>query len=825
MKEDNTPTVTSRRRKPTPHMRLRLETAKKLEKLHARQKKKKKHAEVQAIKAAGGDPEKSAAPAPPVRRLKKNGLSKPDEPSSKFRKRQKHKCWLPTHIYHAKRAHMTEPKHPLWRFAIALSPTEKTYRKTHRAGMLRGCIAWDASYMSTIQLEGVEASLISLFRGVGVDEDALTSKRQAKWRNGTRSWQGWMRERDGEQKWITKVEIVWSIQYDPSQDTDSLVSTNKKPKRKCFLRVHPSAFLQLWTELLKVAKMQRPPVMAEDLRFEIGSLEVTGPGSTEALLSALTPLNGSEESAKAWLSLRSLTNSSCLPANAILGFNISDPRLRFPPRTIKQTQSESANDELLQMLASWPPDKAHNPPSIFDRTARLTACRLLPSQKAINRRKGDAMPGEFPASVPSDPQIPILLIASRASTAGGQGSWTLLLPWKCVLPVWYHIMYYPLSTGGTPRFGGLEETRQIAFEHGISWFPGDCPGTQAGWEWEMMERAKRKADWEKRSKGKRVAWESIDLGHGRKGEIGMGWACDWEYLFSRTSASPPAPAPNPPSTSQATTTDSSTNHQDHPKPTNLAPETSKPDSTVTSTLPPCSINHIPFPFSSTTLSSSDPLPFSKKHALTTIHIILISRGSPTTCARIYRLPTTSPQLRFQWLSLANSILHPLPKNRRHTKPSFISTSARTNKTLAQLPTNESHPLRTQQTALSLLQPKSSSHSGTGTESRIIQPGDPTYPSVPEKEDLIGFVTTGNFDLGQGKATGIGCVAIDKVKLQSNKQEKETGIGDESGEGGEARGWRDVKELEGKLGKKVVERLCVVRDAGMAVGRLARWEIV
>ncbi|KAL9026637.1 MAG: hypothetical protein Q9180_007454, partial [Flavoplaca navasiana] len=144
MKEDNTPTMTSRRRKANAHMRLRLQTVDRLQKMHARAKKKRA-----GVREQKGDldlPEKEGAPAVHVRRLKKNALSKPEQPPAKFRKRQKHKSWLPTHVYHAKRAHMTEPKHPLWRFAIPLSPAEKSFRKTHRAGSLRGCVAWDTSY-------------------------------------------------------------------------------------------------------------------------------------------------------------------------------------------------------------------------------------------------------------------------------------------------------------------------------------------------------------------------------------------------------------------------------------------------------------------------------------------------------------------------------------------------------------------------------------------------------------------------------------------------------------------------------------------------------
>jgi len=74
---------------------------------------------------------------------------------------------------------------------------------------------------------------------------------------------------------------------------------------------------------------------------------------------------------------------------------------------------------------------------------------------------------------------------------------------------------------------------------------------------------------------------------------------------------------------------------------------------------------------------------------------------------------------------------------------------------------------------------------------VPQAGDDDYPVVPDQEDLIGFVTTGNFNLGEGKGTGIGSLVLGKV-------------------------------LEGKGREK---GLCVVREAGQGIGRLGRWEIV
>ena len=768
MKTDNTPTVTARRRNLTPHMRLRLDNVKNIKELGTRVKAKRVTA-AKTQKLGETDPEKMVCPGPRLPKVKNNRLALPEKPVSKFRKRQIHKSWLPTHIFHAKRAHMTEPKNPLWRFAIPLTPTDKAYRTTHRAGSLRGCVAWDTSYMSSIGLEGIESSLLGLLRCLGVGESALVGKREAKWRRGTRSWQDWVRECDGESLWIAPVRIVWCAgDAEAKKPPDDVVAGKAKQKRRLLVRIHPAAFLQLWNEILKVAKMQRPPVMVEDLRFEIGSIEIMGPGSTEALVSALRPILsdlgkeiGADSPARIWSQLGPVTNPAILPSNALLAFEISDPRLHHPQRTLQPLDVSGNDDAFLEILANWPVDTTQETPSISDRTSRLKASRL-PSQKAINRRKGNALPGAYPDALSTDPQIPILLLSSRSQSYGGQGSWTMLCPWKCVLPIWYSLIHYPLASGGNPRFGGLRETRQIAFEQGVPWFPGDFPGTKAGWEWELAEREKRKTEWEKRPKGKRIEWESVDLGQDKKGEVGKGWACDWEFLFKP----PTSTADSQPRNSTQTPTKTAADEQT--KTTTTVPtSTTTKESPLPPILPPLNIRHLSLP-SKTSLPS--PLP---PTALVSIHLTLLTRGVPQACARIYRLPSVST-LRSSWLSL-------IPSQKNTTPPEPTS------KHPPPLPKNVPLEIRTQHLAAALLAPR---HPNTH-ENTPLRAGDKNYPMCPGGEDLIGFVTTGNFNLGEGRGTGIGCLVLARVA-------------------------RDGKERGG---------LCIIRNAGEGVGRLARWRIV
>lgn len=809
MKDDNIPGHTSRRRRPTPHMRLRIQTAKKLQGLSARAKAKR-------LKSKNHNPAKEGSERAEqhnrIPQVKNNTLVGAVRVPSKFRKRQLHKSWLPTHLYHAKRAHITPPAQPLWRFAIPLSPTDKTYRKTHRAVSYRGCVAWDTSYMSTVRLGGAEASLISLLRGLRVEESMLTGKIGAKWRRGTRVWDGWIYESVGEKMLVCKTMIVWCLAV-PNTETDQDITSKEKEARQIFLRVHPSAFIQVWEEVLKLASMQQPAVVIEDLRFEMGSIEITGPGSTETLVGVLSPLPmiegacSPDPASEVWPLLGAVTNTASLPPNSLLGFEITDPRLRFPPRTVKSPNPANSEEALLQTLSSWPPDTTQRVPAIFDRSARFMASKRLASQKAINRRRGDTIFGVFPDPLPEDPRIPVLLVASRSPITGCQGSWTILLPWECVLPVWYSLMYYPLSSGGNPLFGGLQEKRQIAFEQRAAWFPGDFPGTNAGWDWEMMEREKRKAEWEKRPKGKRIQWDSLDIGGVKKGEIGIGWACDWERLFQGTPPESSHPVestadlPGSPLTAEKTFVPTISSPQAPAKSLpqiSSNPTTESIPSNKTPPAPPLKIQHIIHP----SFTQTPPL----ATALSTVSISLLSRGCPSVCARIYRLPssTTNPSLRSQWLALAqpSSKSSTSSKYLFNQRPSSAAIIAKRNKKNKKDLGPQPHHKRQFQLAASLLPPTTSS-SAHPIISSPPKAGDALYPSCPGEEDLIGFVTTGNFNLSEGRATAVGCVALIRVWQEGVGY----GLVGGGGGGGEKR------------------RLCIVRDSGQNVGRLARWEFM
>src|SRR5438045_5980542 len=150
-------------------------------------------------------------------------------------------------MFYAKRARMTEPKNPLWRMAIPITPNEKGYRPSHRAGNSRGALCWDTSYISTIGLEGTELGLEKVLRGVGIAKDAAWSNIGSRWREGKRTWTGWLTRNDADRvRQISLATVVWSHTATAGPDKDEVADEKKKMKkshrRRLLIRVHPSAF-------------------------------------------------------------------------------------------------------------------------------------------------------------------------------------------------------------------------------------------------------------------------------------------------------------------------------------------------------------------------------------------------------------------------------------------------------------------------------------------------------------------------------------------------------------------------------------------------------
>jgi ribonuclease P/MRP protein subunit POP1 len=311
----------------------------------------------------------------------------------------------------------------------------------------------------------------------------------------------------------------------------------------------------------------------------------------------------------------------------------------------------------------------------------------------------------------------------------------------------------------------------------------------------MDERHRRKEEWDRRPRGKRIEFESLDLGAGRKGEIGLGWACDFETLRKSVSVDKEHGG------SAVIVNNLTTNE-------------------AKSNLPPPHFQHL---LSTTINSISNPQLDIPAASLATIRITLFSRGVPLACARIYRLPQHPPRSDTQDSTSTRTTNEATPKsNTSQTKnTTAASISSIRDQWLAFVPlTNSPRPKLTPKPPppLSTLPPGAPRHRALAQT--LLQtpplpyPSTPktplsSHPMVPNEDDLIGFVTTGNFNLAEGKGTAFGSVVVEKVLEGLKARGREDGKGGGKGGGGLRR----------------QERMCIVRNAGESVGRLGIWELV
>ena len=960
MKVDNTPTVTRRTRPISRKLRLRFETAQLLKKHNQRSKTVRQKKKEAKANTKDPDPDKHTDISR-VPRIKKNKLADPPKATSKYKKRQVNKTWLPTHLWHTKRARMTRPTEPLWRMAIPLAPTEKSYRPSHRASGARGCIAWDTSYVSTVGCLGTDHTLENMLRLLGFVFERRPSLLR-KWQAGTRHAQGWIHEIDHQKKPISPATVIWmakpaareqannppaepiNAEQLPGDAVAANATNTKRQKlkldRRLFIRVLPAAFQQFWLELLKAAKMQKPQVLVEDLRFEIGSIEVIGPGSTEALQGVLKPRHPPEEGSveSVWTSLAGVSNPASLPDRALLAFDIVDPRLSRCPKRGKPPQNQADFDKLNELTTSWSIDHSQKTPQLSSHKARWLASTNTPSASVINRRRAEAGKGRPIPVTDKDPAIPVMLLADRPRTndTNVQGSWTVLMPWCSVDAVWRSLMRYSLSSGQTPRFGGLDQVQQIAFERMTPWYPADFPATEAGKAWERTESEKRFNGWLRRPPSRRIRWDLVDLGLGRHGEVGRGWTCDWEYLFDGTDElrdgpaardiEEPGPADQSSRRSSAGRSRSIKSKKNGATSKALAEpdrrrNTSSPESDADPKLPKEAVEQT-VQFSQLTPSqastifkspSSSSLP--QKPAIATVRLRLLTKGTPSPAARIYRLPlSTSPP-------------QPSEPSSTATRPSTNPAGSNgTTSTESAPPPGQPSPLTpptsTGQSSamnfadlkmkwLSLLPPhlplsyhatspkhskQKQNHRGLAPK-HVIHPYDPpdhinvlprnapqsiidefghkppTAQQVQDRQrkalmdelmkneigpeekwdaskglvecpnsgDLVGFVTSGAFNLREGRGTAIAGLWVQRVLegwragySSSDSNADAQSSAPCNGAAGATHRARNAPIRNSnaratttglmKGGSKQEKYLCVIRNAGESVGRLGIWEL-
>ncbi|XP_008555363.1 ribonucleases P/MRP protein subunit POP1 [Microplitis demolitor] len=428
--------------------------------------------------------EKSGKPGIPKRPSRKY-RRRPHNLLSEYKRRQRKCAWLETHIWHAKRFHMTEK----WGYKIANFSNDKATRSSYRT--VKGhCTIQDISYYSCIELKGPEEILMETLKVHCKYEKSFGAN---AYKNGDR--QGSLTFYRTEGCPVGVINFMWR----PDCVDDKII----------WIWVHPALVKDVLDELVSslnlVEVLSADSAKTKSYRNSTGcSLEfltlnrfrLRGPMAptiiTDALRCPSFTFNQEESSnpetmevdvAQPWQNfwyqepghrksfieqkdifekVKELNSPDQFPRHGILGLTVLDPRFYFPAKRTKvEYKSLTPTYDVINV------DKSTAASPLWESSVREDVKKNFKSTEQINKlRSGNLVPGvENDSGFNEDiiTKVPIILVQHPGTEAenksiGFNSGIDIILPAGWALAFWLSFVYR------CARPIGLREYRSAVFE-------------------------------------------------------------------------------------------------------------------------------------------------------------------------------------------------------------------------------------------------------------------------------------------------------------------------------------------------------------------------
>lgn len=416
--------------------------------------------------------------------------------SVQYATRQKNFKWLPTHIWHAKRAKMMKR----WEWTIPLEPTQRCYRSTSRASRLKGAVAFDTSYVGSLVINSYGMASMDKI----LDYISIITKNKVKHEvclSKGISWNGYVYDITNIKDPIGRLTLVFI-----KNDMDNTF--------RVMARAHPSIYAIVYNQAVTHLQNEEG-VTIHDCKYSIGSIKITGPKSMTALQSILQCRTGEDEQFKAFMKLHKLNDMTTVPEGTIFTFNVCDPRFKTKP--VLPSKAKLEYDDQLDILISLKNGrKSRLSDELLKPESRAKTYDNQMSLKELGKRRS-MHPGETIPLKEKDGSICIMLLKSYEQ-------WTLLTPWFWVLPFWLSLMHVPHI-----QFGGFKQSEQLRLERKLlGW--SDMVYTTNGYVQCELEREEAEQKWEKRPKSKRTMFSKLKVDGLSRGETLSPFGLDWRGL-------------------------------------------------------------------------------------------------------------------------------------------------------------------------------------------------------------------------------------------------------------------------------------------------------
>ncbi|XP_015190364.1 PREDICTED: ribonucleases P/MRP protein subunit POP1 [Polistes dominula] len=443
---------------------------------------------------------KSGLP-PKTKRPSRKYRRRPSNLLLEYNRRQRNKMWLETHIWHAKRFHMTEQ----WGYKIADFANDKCFKANFRS-IIHHCLIQDLSYYSCIEIIGPENILKETLKS-HCNPTTLTFA-AIMYVNGMR---------EGTVTFFKKN----SFPLHPIGNVHFLWRPNFCDRRTIWIWVHPAFYDDFLTEI--ISSFNFNPCITEEstssnqlqnsyinenncqmnlLKGTLNRFRLCGPLALSVLTNSLKLFDmnknlsttndesnkdcedvtenkkdtlmvtdswykdyyDDQENSKAfkiqeqlWQALQSLDSPNQLPPNMVFGLTVLDPRFYLPGKRTKTDKLSTHFEKIYN-----PPAYVNNSP-IWDQNLRERISKSCVATGLINKlRSNNLVPGVsndnlFKQDIMA--KIPILVIQNPGGFIRGLGSGIdIIIPSRWAMPFWLGFILR------CARVGALRESKLIALE-------------------------------------------------------------------------------------------------------------------------------------------------------------------------------------------------------------------------------------------------------------------------------------------------------------------------------------------------------------------------
>lgn len=296
------------------------------------------------------------------------------------------------------------------------------------------------------------------------------------------------------------------------------------------LRLHPAIYPTVFSALRNTF---HDDVSIQDCRFALGSIVLKGAKSLAAVSSILR----SSDQCRSFEQLRSVArvaDQSIFPQRTMFAFMCVDPRHLGAPKSIADSRIPTA-DDVINLQTNFPQEEvAHVLTKLCDPHARNESYKNQQTLKELAQRRRELL-GDDPKEglkncIPymADKDPAFPLLIIRRPQSD---DWLVIMPWFWLMPLWFQ-----LNRVSRVHNVGLRQAQQLRYERRSLYFPDDYPFTAIGYaENSLYKREAANAKWSRKPPSKRVNFEKITNMHrdhvpACSGELGDYFSCDWKLL-------------------------------------------------------------------------------------------------------------------------------------------------------------------------------------------------------------------------------------------------------------------------------------------------------